>query len=151
MVSREIGKRHLFATRKLLRATTIIFATLVISVVTASYAFACSIVNPPGYDREGELIKAAERAKIIVEIKVISSSSGGMPSSARVKVEKVLRGDLRVGATVQLLTSSTSMCGAGQLAKGERGMAMVTPVEKGKLYFSGFMTSAQIAAVNGSH
>jgi len=126
------------------RCLTFALALLLAIGVTQS-AFACSMLYPPGYDHKRALIEAVERARNILEIEVVRSSVD-MGRPAIVRVAQVLKGGAKEGAILRLKTAPTSICGAGQLLRGQSGWTILHTLDPEQVFFSGFLTAEQIAA-----
>ncbi len=131
---------------------TVVILLVVAALTTApSTAFACTPqLLPPMTPKEkaafeqrqiDDFLARARDAKAIVEIRAVSSS-GINYSSALIEVRRVLDGKARRGKILRLKTVGSSLCGAGELQRGERGVIFLT---KGRQRtFDGFLNDRQI-------
>ncbi|UIP07878.1 hypothetical protein LY632_05640 [Erythrobacter sp. SDW2] len=125
---------------------------LVLAAAFAVPAAACTIPPPPpmtaeekaalALQKDREFVERVRSAVLVLEVQALTTS-GANVSKAKFRILKVLRGDARTGAKLKLRTVDQSLCGAGGVERGERGIIYVT-VDQPDL-FNGFLSDHHLA------
>jgi hypothetical protein len=119
------------------------------SAFASTTAAACSIA-PQTADEQAESTKRFDRELVekaqapgasIVQIQVLTTSGANL-SSSQVYVRSVLSGKVRSGSIIKLYTTGSSMCGAGELEKGQKGIILLVPGKR--RHFDGFVEMRQL-------
>jgi hypothetical protein len=112
---------------------------LAVALLGAGPAAACTMVrvDPPSRAQaERGMLALYRNAFAMVEVEVVAASAGPQPGIAR--VVRVYKGDIAIGHELRMRGQSTAMCGAGDMARGARGLLLL-PNAQGPGYFPGFL------------
>ena len=85
---------------------------------------------------EQRALRAYRRAAFLVEVEVLVSSDLERPGLAR--VVRAYKGHVPIGREYRLRGITESMCGAGDMVAGTRGVIMLNGREE-PVYFPGFL------------
>lgn len=98
--------------------------------------------------REQEFVELVRSADAVVEVEALTTSGPNL-SQARFKILRVLSGDAKVGSRLKLRTVGGSLCGAGGVKRGEKGIIYISSEDK--YLFTGFLSenSLELLAAAG--
>jgi hypothetical protein len=130
--------------------------TLILPIVALLHAFAtpalaCWIPPPPPMTDEEKAAEAAKRyqefveraksARAIADVRALSNS-GINYSSASFEIIRIYQGELGKNRRIKLRTVGASLCGAGGVKRGERGIIIISAEDP--KHFNGFLWTDRI-------
>jgi hypothetical protein len=122
--------------------------TLVIALLLAilpAEALACTLVGESAVpaERDRRLRAGWQRAVAVVEavVEIGSDRQAGRPGVMRVL--RVHKGNVRVGALLPVFASHPAMCGTGDFPAGRRGVLMIGSL-RARITFYGFESPGRV-------
>lgn len=111
-------------------------------------ALACTIPPSPlpvEEQRDQSARETYSRAAAMIEVVAVEGSRPRRPGLVRVL--RVLKGRVRPGQMLSLRSVDFSLCGAGDFARGSRGLILLDSL-RGRLVFQGYLSADYLARLD---
>jgi hypothetical protein len=121
-------------------------AALLLALLPAR-GWACTLVGDGGLTRgqqDEDLRTQFQRSPVVVEVVAMVRSHWRSRRPGLVRVERVYKGNLRVGTRLPIFAMPPAMCGSGDIHFAQRGVLMLGSLGY-RLQFYGFVSTGRLA------